>query len=638
MGSPDSADITVAPVLSPPRLLLLGLAVSALLFAASGLLRALRPAFRDVPAAATGSFQPDGWHPGEPLASARGVRAWGSWSGSDENTGTLALGPFPAPERLQFAVTGYPARPGLQLFVENPARGAQHRLDVADVHERWQVVALDLPPAWRGEPVVLHARDAATAHAGWFGLTEPVRGGLTGSTVTLLRALALLLPGALLVWLPIRAPAPPATRSRGLAVAPWLAAALALVPFAWCARSFADLWWFGDDWDLLERIDRIGFWRWTLEPFAENFVPLFKLLWGGLVFASGGSYLPMIAILWLTHAANVALLARLLRAAGFGSLALAATVVVFALSSAHVETLAWSVQWSALLALTFFLLAANWLLPRLADGRAARGTSLLVLALLSAASALAFARGVLTGAALAAVSLLPWGAARLPGRHRWLPAAACLLPALAVALTIYLTSPGNHRALGGHALDAVRFGLAYWAATPLHRLLDLGAWNPDTAILLGCVKLPLLLWALRRASGAARPVLVLLLLLDLGNAVLLGLGRHQTGLPAANSERYQYNAQLCTLPALALAFEAAVAAVAWPRVRRALAVVLLVALAWRAARGWPAAAEGFAAHRGRNTRELLLRHPAPPAEGAVPGIPFLRTDRARELIVIYHLH
>ena len=35
---------------------------------------------------------------------------------------------------------------------------------------------------------------------------------------------------------------------------------------------------------------------------------------------------------------------------------------------------------------------------------------------------------------------------------------------------------------------------------------------------------------------------------------------------------------------------------------------------------------------------ILLRDPAPPAEGAVPGIPFLSTARAKELIVAYHLH
>ncbi len=433
--------------------------------------------------------------------------------------------------------------------------------------------------------------------------------------------------------------APPATVVPTRHERTWtlLAGLGALLPFAWCLRSFADLWWFGDDWDLIERIDKIGFWRWTVEPFAENFVPLFKLLWGGLVFASGGSYFPMIAILWLTHALNTALFARVLRAAGFSWTSAALALAVFALSFANIETLAWSVQWSALLAITFFLLAANWLFRRAPDGPV-RWPSLLVLALLSAASALAFARGVLTGAALAALCLLPAGHA-VRGWPRWRTAAACLLPAVGVAAVIYFYSPGNHRAaLGAHWREAVAFGASYWGATPLHRLLELGEWDPNSVLFLGAVKLVLIGWVLRHATATQRHLLVLLLLLDLGNAVLLGIGRYQTGLPASNGERYQYNALLCTMPFLALAFENWLAGLPAPRLRRTLAALLLLLIALRVAHGWPRAAENFANGRGRNTREILLRTANLPVEGAVPGIPFLRTERAKELIVIYHLH
>ncbi|MSU50221.1 MAG: hypothetical protein EXS37_14240 [Opitutus sp.] len=206
------------------------------------------------------------------------------------------------------------------------------------------------------------------------------------------------------------------------------------------------------------------------------------------------------------------------------------------------------------------------------------------------------------------------------------------------AATIYLRSPGNHLALGGHWREAAAFGLSYWAATPLHRLIEIGGWDPNTTILLGGIKAALVVWVGRGATATQRPLLALLLILDLGNAVLLGIGRHQTGLPASNSERYQYNALLCTMPFLGLAFDAWLAALPTPRFRRFLAIALVLGLAWRVARGWPAAVEHFAQNRGRNTRELLLRNPAPPAQGAVPGIPFLPTKRAKELIEVYHLH
>jgi hypothetical protein len=45
----------------------------------------------------------------------------------------------------------------------------------------------------------------------------------------------------------------------------------------------------------------------------------------------------------------------------------------------------------------------------------------------------------------------------------------------------------------------------------------------------GQFELTLIIAVLRRASAGQRPLLVLLLVLDLGNAVLLGIGRHHTG-------------------------------------------------------------------------------------------------------------
>ena len=84
----------------------------------------------------------------------------------------------------------------------------------------------------------------------------------------------------------------------------------------WHAQ-FSRLFWFADDLFLLDQISRRGFWHWTMEMFAENFAPLFKLLWGGAAFVFHGSYLAMLVLLWLTHALNIALFGRLLTRAGF---------------------------------------------------------------------------------------------------------------------------------------------------------------------------------------------------------------------------------------------------------------------------------------------------------------------------------
>jgi|GEM_PF-464868 len=469
-------------------------------------------------------------------------------------------------------------------------------------------------------------------------------GGDVSSGATMLGATAGLVLIAIIVrgWREARpeavAPhsAPTATIATGesawRAALPWIAAGLALLPGVLCARALADLWWFGDDWDLLDQIQRLGFGRWMMVPFAENFVPLFKALWGSLVFAGGGDYRPMIAALWLTHALNAALLARLLLAAGFAPLPVAFAAALFAVSSANLESLAWSVQWSALLATLFFLAAAG-IHTRSASSAWRRR---LLLAAFSAASALAFSRGVLTGLALAAAVLFPWVANERPWRERWSDALTATLPALAIGAVIFFAAAGNHRALGGHLGDVAAFAFCHWSVAPLHRLLGAVSWHWPLIMTLGVVKLAVIVAVLRTATMPQRRLLVLLLLLDLGNAALLGIGRHHTGLPAANSERYYYTALLCFLPFLALALENWLAP--FDRYRRSVAATALALAILLAAWGWPAAAEGFAQNRGRNTRELLLRRNDAPAEGAVPGIPFLSTRRARELIEAYRLH
>jgi hypothetical protein len=176
------------------------------------------------------------------------------------------------------------------------------------------------------------------------------------------------------------------------------AGCLALAPFVAYHRLFGRLYWFGDEFDLIDQIDRIGFWRWIWLVFAENFVPVFKLLWGGGVLAFGGSYLAMVATVWLTHALNVALLGRVMRTCGLSWVAVICAQVAFGLSPANIETLAWTVQWSAVLSVTFMLLAFDGFF-RAPSGPASFAWS--------AASALSFSRGVLAGPLLALGSLWP---------------------------------------------------------------------------------------------------------------------------------------------------------------------------------------------------------------------------------------
>ena len=426
----------------------------------------------------------------------------------------------------------------------------------------------------------------------------------------------------------------------------WALGAVSLLPVIVLAGDFSQLFWFGDEWDLLAEIERMGFWTWTWQAFAENFVPLFKLLWYGLVVAGQGDYRVMIGALWLTHALNVALFGLLLREAGCSAFVAALCLVVFGLTPTNLETLGWSVQWSAVLALTFFLAAAWWQTRHLAQNHAWSWKKHGVLFALSAASALCFSRGVLTGAALAAIAL--WPVSPRIGenwRGRLRTAFVCLAPALAVAVLITITQPS-----GGHQLwadgqrpwaDMIQYAAWYFGLNPLHRLLSVDSWGWRTTTLLTLVKLALIGWGLWRAAPPLRRLLVLLVILDLGNAALLGIGRYHTGLPTTVSSRYQYASLICTLPFVALWMENTLHRVRGWRPGRtgpAVAVALVVVIGWFTVRHWRQEAAVFTSSRGQYTRHLLLHDPAPPPEGAMPGIPYLKTERAKELMRRYHLH
>ena len=180
------------------------------------------PAFSDLPARTEGRFtEGDGWFKGEPFVTYQPVRAWGSWNGSDENTGTLAIGPFPAPAQLRFAIGGYPPSPGNALRIERVGSSEQIPVQVTPVGERWRVIDQPLPASWVGQPIQIVAIDAATVLGGWLAVTEPIRGGVGDGATGLWQSLAAwAINGVLLglLWLAaVRVLAP-----RRLVPAPWL--------------------------------------------------------------------------------------------------------------------------------------------------------------------------------------------------------------------------------------------------------------------------------------------------------------------------------------------------------------------------------------------------------------------------------
>ncbi len=422
-------------------------------------------------------------------------------------------------------------------------------------------------------------------------------------------------------------------------VLPWLGGLVALAPLVIWRRQFAELFWFADDFFLVDQIAQMGLWRWTGEVFAENFVPLFKLLWGGALLGFDGSYGAMLGLLWLTHALNTVLFGRLLARTGFPLAAVAVAQIVFALTPANLETLGWSVQWSALLATTFLLLALLWqesvTLPSAGWSWRRHGPLLLFIT----ASACCFSRGVLTGPVLALAVLAPTLTTAATWRTRLLPAILCLLPALAVALLIAVYSRGNHLAMSGHWTQALEFGLGFFLLNPGFLLFGLTTVNAGTLLLLSGAKLGVITGGLWLSRGATRRLLLLLLAYDLGNAVLLGIGRYHTGFISSLGSRYYYSSLLATLPFVALLLAAGLNTLSTRfRLRPAAATVLLAGLAWLCLRGWPAELAVFTRWRGTEIRQLMQAPATADPTAMMPALDFMHVERAKALTRAYNLH
>lgn len=434
---------------------------------------------------------------------------------------------------------------------------------------------------------------------------------------------------------------PPPTPVVGAArVLPWVLGLGALAPFLIWYVEFRKLFWFGDGLFLLDQLAEMGMREWSTRVFAENFVPLFKLLWGGAAVGFHGSYLAMLWLLWLTHALNTAMFARLLGRVGLGGFAVAAAALVFALTPINLETLGWSVQWSAVLATSFLLLALVWAEARRDDPRPFCWSLTIPLMLFTAASACCFSRGVLTGGVLAATLLLPALFARdwRFASRRLLAAALILLPAIVVALLIELNSSGNHHHLAGHGAAILQFAATYFLLNPFFSWVTAGPTAPAALVVLAIVKVAVLAGGFRLARGRARHLLLLLLIYDLGNAVLIGVGRYHTGFLAALSSRYQYSSLLATLPFAAVLIEAGWQRMTAPVLRRRVAAAGLVALVVWCLAGWPAELRDFTDWRGTRLRALLAEPATADPAARVPALDFMHVERAKALQRAYHLH
>jgi hypothetical protein len=459
----------------------------------------------------------------------------------------------------------------------------------------------------------------------------------------------------------------PSTRAPTPLWIPLVLALVALLPVPIILPALGRLYFFGDDWNLLAEYVDAGLGPWLLRPFAENFAPLFKVVWLAAVMVGGGSYLPLLLLLWIIHAANVLLVGLLLRRTGLGPIATAAALIAFGLSWTNLESLTWAPQLSQLLSVSLFLLA--WIFwHRAMESKVSSVWAVLGMLGCSLASGITFARGVIVGAVLA---LYGFGEAFI-GKHR--PIWSCLVggalasAAITFAVTLHfadgkIRSPGE---LGPLAMmtDAI-YAASYLALNPLLLLGEVFPWfevgSPSlnefsrgsalaalssatlilllAAITIVLVKAGTIAIGLKVSTASTRLVLLTLLAFDVGNAAILGMGRSELGFGTAFSSRYQYVSWLTFAPFLGIAIHTGVDALA-SRFRRpvssyrlfaALSLAILVLIV---ATPWPSKADRWAEWRGTEIRQAVQTAPA----DSPLSYSLITVGRARELVKLFNLH
>ena len=392
----------------------------------------------------------------------------------------------------------------------------------------------------------------------------------------------------------------------------WLMAFATLLPLLVFAGEFQKLYWFHDDWDMLDGASRLSLWRWVPQPFlGESVIPVSKLFSIAAVRLFGGSYFAMVALLFTTHAANVWLYGELLRRLQVPAIAIAFALGTFGLAWSNIETLLWFIQWTPVLAMTFFLAAWLWLVAREPRGPA----GIAGYALLLGASALSSSRGIVSGLAAA---LFTWRS----GRRLSLILAA-IAPAAALIVVMKVVMAGRPSPL---LSEAALFAVYHWLLNPLYLLLPIPhkTVNGSALLICGAIKLAVIAGAWLRWRDQ-RALLATLLCFDLLTSASAGYARVGTGLAASVSSRYQYISLFCFGP-----FAGLVAA----RQRRALAAVVLIA--WFALLAWPwrRHAPQWANERGVEVRRAL----AAAADNDPLWPTQMTAGRARELIREYNLH
>ncbi len=364
---------------------------------------------------------------------------------------------------------------------------------------------------------------------------------------------------------------------------------------------------------MLDGLERLGLAHWIFVPFAgEGIFPVFKIFWWSALRLTGGSYLGLIVILWITHAAICLLFGWLLARFGMAPAAIGFALLTLGLAWTNIETLGWFMQWNALLSILFFLAAWHFLIK----GAPSRGNLAGCFGCLLAA-ALCSSRGIVAGAVLAVFVLI-----EKPGRLRARLCVTCLTPTVLMTAIVWLFAP-RHLFVGSATL---RYASEYLILNPLFNLLPFlqMKFEGGNLVIFGLIKIAFIFCAFRAATPSARSLLWTLVALDLLFAALLGYARWPTGLPTATSSRYQYIPLLCFGP---------MAGVLLARLRPGAQIVITLLFIVVLALPWKRHIEQWSTSRGKIIRAAIAQDG--PGQSFDPSS--ITAGRARELMGRYGL-
>jgi hypothetical protein len=130
----------------------------------------------DVPVSIEGAWAKDGYYPAIPRPTLPGV-VYGSWNGSDANTGTIRLGPIrlEADRNLGLPIITGPDTRGLALKVKDAKTHAVlYDATPLPVTPEWKVTRILIPPGARNDAIEIVATDSGNGWGQWFAIGLPV--------------------------------------------------------------------------------------------------------------------------------------------------------------------------------------------------------------------------------------------------------------------------------------------------------------------------------------------------------------------------------------------------------------------------------------------------------------------------------